>query len=427
VLSRNRTGRMVAALVGLVGLTSLVAAAGCVADAAPKGAQGTSDAASLSAGESGVGARAASGVSAVAADRSIGLYWEPKIGARWYRISVRSRRAATRPASRSARWGRWGGAVRLPTNSRQFVVTVSGAGKRLVNGHKYQVRLQYRTGTGWRTWTTFIRTPRYTQPVAATPCGVTTTPATWEHVVWIIMENHGSAQTVGSSEAPYFNSLISRCGLASNFFAITHPSLPNYLAMTSGSTHGVVDDKLPIDHQLAVPNLFAQLGAGQWRTLAESMPGNCVARNSGDYVARHNPATYYPEVAAQCATQDQPLSGAPDLSSRFTLIVPNNKSNTHDTDVRYGDTWLASVVPQLLDSPQYRAGRTVVFITYDEDSGNEGNHIPALVLAPSVVPGTRDSTRYTLYSLLRTTEEILGVPLLANASAAPSMRSGFRL
>jgi hypothetical protein len=245
--------------------------------------------------------------------------------------------------------------------------------------------------------------------------------------VWIIMENHGSAQTVGSSAAPYFNSLIDSCGLADNFFAITHPSLPNYLAMTSGSTQGVGDDKPPVDHQLAVPNIFAQLGPGRWRTLAESMPGNCAAGNAGDYVARHNPATYYSNVAAQCATQDLPLTGVPDISARFTLIVPNNKSNTHDTQVRYGDAWLAGFVPLVLDSPQYRAGRTVVFITYDEDSGAEDNHIPAVVMAPSVVPRTRDMTRYTLYSLLRTTEEILGVPALANAADAPSMRSAFHL
>lgn len=106
---------------------------------------------------------------------------------------------------------------------------------------------------------------------------------------------------------------------------------------------------------------------------------------------------------------------------------PNNKSNTHNTAVSYGDHWLSKFVPRLLKTPEYRASRTAVFITYDEDSGAENNHIPMVVLAPSVAVGTKDGTSYTLYSMLRTTEEMLGLGLLENAATANSMRGGFHL
>lgn len=266
-----------------------------------------------------------------------------------------------------------------------------------------------------------------TRSAVKKPCGVSAKPASWDHVVWIVMENHGSAQTVGSPDAPYFNSLINKCGLATNVSAITHPSLPNYLAMTSGSTQGVVDNAAPAAHPLTAPSIFSQLGSGRWRTLAESMPSNCYRYDSGDYAVRHNPATYYTNIAAQCAKQNMRLGRTPKISSRFTLVVPNNKSNTHDTAVSYGDHWLSRFVPKLLKTPEYRAGRTAVFITYDEDSGAENNHIPMVVLAPSVAAGTKDGASYTLYSMLRTTEEMLGLGLLENAATANSMRGGFHL
>jgi len=74
------------------------------------------------------------------------------------------------------------------------------------------------------------------------------------------MENKASSQIVGSSGAPYINALAGKCGNATNFFGITHPSLPNYIAMTSGGTQGITDDSGPSSHRLAVPSIFSQAG-----------------------------------------------------------------------------------------------------------------------------------------------------------------------
>lgn len=101
-------------------------------------------------------------------------------------------------------------------------------------------------------------------------------PARYDHVVWIAPENHSYGQIIGASDAPYINQLASQHGLASNFYAESHPSLPNYIAMTSGSTQGIGDDDLPAAHRLDVPSIFGLLPGGGSRSLQESMPSNCL-------------------------------------------------------------------------------------------------------------------------------------------------------
>jgi len=263
-------------------------------------------------------------------------------------------------------------------------------------------------------------------PSSSHPCGVTSTAPAWQHVVWIVMENKAASQVMGSSGAPYLNGLAGACGAATSFFAESHPSLPNYIAMTSGSTQGITDDAAPSSHQLGVPSIFSQLG-GDWRALQESMPANCAKANSGSYAVRHNPAAYYTNIASACAMQDVPLGATPDISARFTFITPNLCSDMHDCSVSQGDGWLAGWVPRILDSPEYRSGTTAVFITFDEDDHSANNHIATVVVAPSTPAGTVDATRYDHYSLLRTTEEMLGLMPLGSAMSAPSMRGGMHL
>jgi phosphatidylinositol-3-phosphatase len=261
-------------------------------------------------------------------------------------------------------------------------------------------------------------------PSSATPCGTTRRRPTWQHVVWVVMENRDYGGIVGTGAAPYVNRLGRKCGVATRFSAETHPSLPNYIAMTSGSTQGISDDADPSAHRLSVPSIFSQLGGG-WRSLHESMPGNCAATPSGLYAVKHNPAAYYTNVASACAAQDVPLMSPPGLSARFTFVKPNLCNDTHDCSVDRGDAWMAGFIPKILNSPQYRAGSTAVFITWDE--GTNANRIPTFVIAPSTRRGTLSATAFSHYSLLRTTEEMLGLPLLGNASKAASMRSAFHL
>ncbi len=275
-----------------------------------------------------------------------------------------------------------------------------------------------------------------TPPHPSGPCGATNAPpATYQHVVWIVMENKTYSQIIGSSNAPYINSLADQCGLATSFYAEAHPSLPNYIAMTSGSTQGITDDNDPSSHPLTAPSIFSQLGTG-WRALEESMPSNCYLSNSGLYAVKHNPAAYFTNIRTQCATQDQPLSDPPDLSAKFTFITPNLCDDMHScptasdvaTETRNGDKWLAMWMPKILSSSQYQSGSMAVFLTWDEDDYSSTQHIATLAISPSTPSGTKASATFNHYSLLRTTEQLLGITTyLGNASTAASMRRDFNL
>jgi hypothetical protein len=237
------------------------------------------------------------------------------------------------------------------------------------------------------------------------------------------MENENLGSIIGSSSAPYINSLANAYGLATDYSAISHPSLPNYIALTSGSDQGITDDSDPSSHPLSVPSIFSQLTAGASRSLEQNMTASCGRSNAGEYAVRHNPETYYTNLGTDCANYDVPLGALPDTSARFTFVTPNLINDMHDGTIADGDSFLAAFVPELLATPQYRTGSTAIFITWDEGS-DSSNQVPCIVISP-YTHGVKDATAYTHYSLLRTTEELLGLPLLANAATANSMRGKF--
>jgi hypothetical protein len=243
------------------------------------------------------------------------------------------------------------------------------------------------------------------------------------------MENHPESAVIGSPDAPFLTSLAHECGTDSAYASVGTPSLPNYLGATSGSTQGVVDDGDPATHSFAVDNLFRQVrsSGGTERSFAESMPMPCDLVSAGSYAAKHNPAVYYdgPGDRAACATDDLPFTAfETDLAGgelpTYTSITPNICDDMHSCPVATGDQWLATWVPQILATPSYRAGTTALFIVWDED-------IPVanVVVAPSVRPGTVSDVAVNQYSLLRATEEMLGLPLLGQAAGATSLRGVF--
>jgi chitodextrinase len=267
-------------------------------------------------------------------------------------------------------------------------------------------------------------------PTGNDTCGQqlgTAPPSTWSHVVWIVMENRDYSQIIGNSAAPYENLLASNCGLATNFTAETHPSLPNYIAMTSGSTQGVTDNGNPSSHPLAVPSIFSQEPGGASRSLEESMPFNCYTSDSGTYRIHHNPMPYYINLGTDCANYDVPLGAIPDVSAAFTFVTPNNCNNMHDCSISTGDSWLAAFIPKIVSTSDYQAGRTAIFLTFDENDGTAGNHVMTEVLSAHTTPGARSSAAYNHYNMLATTEDMLGVARLGNAVGAASMAQPFGL
>ena len=255
------------------------------------------------------------------------------------------------------------------------------------------------------------------------PCG-NATIASYSHVVWIMLENEGYS-VIGSPSAPYLNLVASQCGLATNDDAVSHPSLPNYIALTSGSTQGIVDDNEPSSHRLNVPSIFSQLN-GNWRAYAESMPRASDKVTSGNYAARHNPAVYYTNLPT-CTRDDVPLKTPLNLSAAFTMITPNICNDMHNCSIATGDQWLQRFIPLILASSQYRTQSLVLFITFDENNNSSSNRIPTIVVAPTVPKQSSVGTFFTHYSLLKTTESLLHLPLLGGARHANSMVRPFHL
>src|SRR4051794_14700615 len=248
------------------------------------------------------------------------------------------------------------------------------------------------------------------------------------------MENRGYNQIVGSSAAPYINSLISQYGSATNFLAEGSPSLPNYIAMTSGSTQGISDNNNPSGHPLNVENIFHQLGGGQSQSLEESMPSNCygsdfIDSSGGKYSAHHNPMAYYANLGTDCPSYDIPLSSTPSFSPKFIFVTPNQSDNMHDGTISQGDSFLQSFIPKITSTADYQAGTTVVFVTWDEDEGSENNHIPTVIINPNGAHDTSacQGTEYTHYSMLRFVEDNFGLARIGNAASANSMSDCFGL
>ena len=216
-------------------------------------------------------------------------------------------------------------------------------------------------------------------------------------------------------------------GLATNYFAISHPSLPNYVALTSGGAQGISDDSGPSSHPLNVPSIFSQLPGGQSRSLQESMPSNCLKSDSGQYVLHHNPMAYYTNLGSDCGSFDVPFGGSPDLSAAFTFITPNAVHDMLDGTVAQGDSFLSSYVPTLMATPQYQAGNTAIFITWDEDENSGANNKVATIVVSPYTSAVKVSTAFNHYSLLRTAEDLLGLPALGGAASAAPMESAFGL
>lgn len=251
------------------------------------------------------------------------------------------------------------------------------------------------------------------------------------------MENHTRHAVIGAPSAPFETYTAALCGSADDYRTVGYPSLPNYLGMTTGSTQGVRDDRSPSRHPITADNLFRQVRAagGTARTYVEAMPFPCTLAAGGRYAVKHNPAAYFLGGADRdaCARDNVPLGSLTDGAfaaalrkdalPMFALVKPDICNDTHDCPVATGDAWLRDWVTAITGSGTYEAGRTAVFIVWDELTP-----MPFIAIAPTIDQGTVTHVALDHYALLRTTEELLGIThRLGTAVTAPSMRPLFGL
>ena len=245
----------------------------------------------------------------------------------------------------------------------------------------------------------------------------------FDHVIVVVFENKETSSVLGSRAAPSFNAYARVYARMTRYYGVAHPSLPNYLALVSGSTFGVRTDC--VDCTFGARTLADTIEASgrTWKTYAEGLPRpGFLGAASGLYAKKHNPFSYFqpitddPErakriVPAEQLSHDLAAGKLPD----FALVVPNMCDSMHDCSVSVGDRWLRRTITPLLRVPN-----TVVFVTFDEGTtaAHGGGHVTTLAVGTAV---RRHSafTRVTNHSgLLRTIEDAWGLPRLGSSARA---------
>ncbi|WP_435840726.1 alkaline phosphatase family protein [Streptomyces cinnamoneus] len=240
-----------------------------------------------------------------------------------------------------------------------------------------------------------------------------------DHVVVVVFENHAYNQVMGSSSAPYINSLASGGANLTASYAETHPSQPNYYALFSGDTQGVTDDSCVDPGFSDQPNLASELiAAGKsWASYNEGLPSEgSTACKSGRYAQKHNPWFGFDNVPTDTA---HTLGAFPrDYAELPTVsfVVPDLCSDMHDCSVRTGDTWLKNNLKGYADWA--KSHNSLLLITFDEDNRLSGNRIPTVLYGQPVNAGGTSGTTYNHYDVLRTLETMYGLPHAGNAANA---------
>lgn len=242
----------------------------------------------------------------------------------------------------------------------------------------------------------------------------------FNHVVVVVLENKSRAQVLGNPAAPAFNAFARRGAVLRAYRGVTHPSLPNYLALVSGSTHGISSDctSCTVGGRSLADTLEARKLT--WKAYAEGLPrAGWTGPSRGRYAKKHVPFLYFRRVLDRPARLKRvvPLTQlardrAADHLPNFALVVPDLCHDMHDCSVATGDAWLKRFLPPLLKLPG-----TAVFVVFDEsDTADPG--VPALALGPLVRARSYSTSKLSHYGLLRTIEEGFGLPLLGQSARA---------
>lgn len=257
---------------------------------------------------------------------------------------------------------------------------------------------------------------------AAGPLNAAPPIPTPDHVVIVMEENHGYSEIIGSSSAPYINSLAAQGALFTDSFAIEHPSQPNYLDLFSGSNQGVTDDSCP--HSFTTKNEGKQLlSAGYtFAGYSEDLPAKgsevCI---SGDYARKHAPWTNFQDLPARI---NLPFTSFQKDIRKLRLptvswVIPNLQHDMHDGTIQQADTWLQDNISAYVIWAE--SHNSLLIVTWDEDDRGEDNHIPTIFVGPMVKPGQYDE-QINHYTVLRTVEAMYGLKPLANAKTVQPIK-----
>ncbi|MGC2696995.1 MAG: alkaline phosphatase family protein [Candidatus Angelobacter sp.] len=266
-----------------------------------------------------------------------------------------------------------------------------------------------------------------------------------DHVFLVMLENHGFSQVIGNPAMPYLNSLATAHGLAANYFADAHPSIPNYFMLTTGNVETLDDN---FTGTITDDNIVRALTGSSktWKAYIESLPSTgYTGPNSGTYLKRHNPFAYLSDVtgsATQAANMVLFSQLSADLNAgtlpNFAYLLPNSQDDAHDCpggaatctddqELAAADIWLKNNIDPLIKSPKF--GNSVLLITFDEaqqtDFTNGGGQVATVLVGPHVKTGFRSTTMYQHQSLLRVILQLLQVSDMPGAAANASSMGEF--
>ncbi len=239
-----------------------------------------------------------------------------------------------------------------------------------------------------------------------------------EHVVIVVEENKPFTKIIGNPSAPYINELANRGVLFTASYGITHPSQPNYLALFSGSSHGISSDICPLT--LSGNNLATELArkGRSFASYAESLPYSGFAGcASGPYVRKHNPVANWNGLS-QLNLAFTAFPQDPGKLPTVALLIPNQHNDMHDGSVAQGDAWLSRNIEPYVKWAM--AHNSLLIITWDEDDGSADNRIVTIFVGPMVTPGV-SGQQINHYSILRTLEAMYGLPYVGNTAAERSI------
>jgi phosphatidylinositol-3-phosphatase len=320
------------------------------------------------------------------------------------------------------------------TSTNAVSVSISGMGTFGPSGTTTVTPAATTTYTASATGLTGTTSSSVTVTVSSTP--PPNTVPLFGHVVLLLEENHGYSQVIGNSTMPYLNGLASQYGLATQYYANTHPSIGNYFMLTTGQ---IITNNDAYGKTVSADNLVRRLlTAGKtWKSYAESLPS--VGYTGGDsypYLRRHNPFSFFSDVVNSTNQKNNlvPFTQfATDLQNnqlpQFSFIVPDALNDGHDGPLALADTWLQTNIAPLIASPQFQSDGLLI-IVFDEaastDSTHGGGRVPALIISPLAKKGYQSKTLYQHPATLRLILQGLGVSSFpGKAASAPSMQEFF--
>lgn len=257
-----------------------------------------------------------------------------------------------------------------------------------------------------------LRLARIAWMAAACGSAVASVP---DHVVIVIEENRSISQIMGYPGAPFLNQMAAGGALFTDFYALTHPSQPNYIHLFSGESLGVLDNEMPAGVPFTAPNLASALRA-VGRTFAhysEDLPfAGFDGATFAAYASKHNAAVHWqspsPGIHQLPLDANKPFSDFPaDFSQLPTvsIVIPNLNNDMHDGTVEQGDAWLLQHIGPYAEWAM--SNNSLLVITWDEDEFAQRNRIPTILYGPMIRAGQYNST-YTLHNLLRTLCDLYG-------------------